>query len=222
MALTKVDMLLRDLTRTDAPFGGKFIFLGGDFRQVLPAMQRARREQIVNNNLKKSPIWNLFEQFRLVTNMRANKDQDYGEFADWLLRIGDGQELTNEDDNITPPQQVLLQSNTLPYLINFTYTQGPNGDPVYMAKRCCLTPKNISSHVINNLVLDRLPGSKRTYLSVDIVITENQYISATVTTEFINSMTPSGMPLHKLDLKVCATVMLLRNVNPKKGLCNGI
>ena len=90
-----------------------------------------------------------------------------------------------------------------------------------MAKRCCLTPKNINSHVINDLVLDRLPGNKRTYLSVDSVVTDDQHIRATVTTEFLNSMTPSGMPLHKLDLKVGATVILLRNLNPKKGLCNG-
>eukprot|EP00795_Rhopilema_esculentum_P010069 gene10069-biopygen12727 len=29
------------------------------------------------------------------------------------------------------------------------------------------------------------------------------------------------MPLHKLELKVGATIILLRNLNPKKGLCNG-
>ena len=141
MALKKVDILLRDLTRIDAPFGGKFFFLGGDFRQVLPVIQRASREQVVNSSLKKSPLWNLFQQFRLVTNMRANQDENYREFADWLLRIGDGREPIDEDENITLPHQVLLQSNDLSDLIDFTYPQGPNGDPLYMAKRCCLTPK---------------------------------------------------------------------------------
>ena len=200
MALKKVDILLRDLTRIDAPFGGKFFFLGGDFRQVLPVIQRASREQVVNSSLKKSPLWNLFQQFRLVTNMRANQDENYREFADWLLRIGDGREPIDEDENITLPHQVLLQSNDLSDLIDFTYPQGPNGDPLYMAKRCCLTPKNIYSHIINDLVLDRLPGNKRTYLSVDSVVTDDQHIRAAVTIEFLNSMTPSGMPLHKLDL----------------------
>eukprot|EP00112_Aurelia_sp_Birch-Aquarium-sp1_P020718 Seg540.7 transcript_id=Seg540.7/GoldUCD/mRNA.D3Y31 product="ATP-dependent DNA helicase PIF1" protein_id=Seg540.7/GoldUCD/D3Y31 len=221
LALKKVDMLLRDLTRIDAPFGGKFMFLGGDFRQVLPVMQRASREQIVNSSLKKSPLWHLFHQFRLLINMRANQDENYREFADWLLRIGDAREPMDEDEKITLPHQVLLESNTLPDLIDFTYPQGPNGDPVYMSKRCCLTPKNINSHVINDLVLERLPGNKRTYLSVDSVVTDDQHINEVVTIEFLNSMTPSGMPLHKLDLKVGATVILLRNLNPKKGLCNG-
>ena len=108
MALKTVDMLLRDLTRIDAPFGGKFMFLGGDFPQMLPVIQKATREQIVNGSLKKSPLWNLFQQFHLVTNMRANQDENYREFADWLLRIGNGREPTDDDENITLPQQVLV------------------------------------------------------------------------------------------------------------------
>ena len=37
-ALNVVDKLLRDLTGVDAPFGGKLLVLGGDFRQVLPVL----------------------------------------------------------------------------------------------------------------------------------------------------------------------------------------
>ena len=48
-ALKSVDVLLRDITQVNRPFGGKFMFLGGDFRQVLPVAPRAGREQLFAN-----------------------------------------------------------------------------------------------------------------------------------------------------------------------------
>uniref|UniRef100_A0A0L8GR46 DNA helicase Pif1-like 2B domain-containing protein n=1 Tax=Octopus bimaculoides TaxID=37653 RepID=A0A0L8GR46_OCTBM len=39
--------------------------------------------------------------------------------------------------------------------------------------------------------------------------------------EFINSLTPSGIPPHRLNLKVGAIVMLLRDLSISQGLCNG-
>ncbi|CAN1250925.1 ATP-dependent DNA helicase PIF1 [Linum perenne] len=39
--------------------------------------------------------------------------------------------------------------------------------------------------------------------------------------EFLNALTFNGMPEHQLRLKPYAIVMLLRNLNPSAGLCNG-
>ena len=39
--------------------------------------------------------------------------------------------------------------------------------------------------------------------------------------ELLHSLTPSGMPRHKIVLKVGAVVMLLRNVDKARGLTNG-
>ena len=39
--------------------------------------------------------------------------------------------------------------------------------------------------------------------------------------EFINSMTPDGLPPNKLPLKVGAIISLLRNMNSVEDLCNG-
>ena len=40
-------------------------------------------------------------------------------------------------------------------------------------------------------------------------------------TEFLNSLNVQGFPLHKLELKLNASVMLLRNLGINSGLCNG-
>ena len=39
--------------------------------------------------------------------------------------------------------------------------------------------------------------------------------------EFLNSSTPGGMPPHRLNLKVGAVIILLRNLDSTRGPCNG-
>ena len=39
--------------------------------------------------------------------------------------------------------------------------------------------------------------------------------------EFLNGITPSGLPTHKLTLKIGVPVILLRNIDQMNRLCNG-
>ena len=39
--------------------------------------------------------------------------------------------------------------------------------------------------------------------------------------DFLNSLNPKGLPPHKLVLKEGCPIILLRNLNPAEGLCNG-
>ena len=75
---------------------------------------------------------------------------------------------------------------------------------------------------MNEEVLQRLPGKEIMYTSVDDVECEDGDDVINYSKEFLNSLTPSGMPPHKLKLKIGAIVMLLRNLDVKQGLCNGI
>ena len=205
-ALKSVDVLLRDITQVNRPFGGKFIFLGGDFRQVLPVVPRAGREQTVRQCIINSHLWHHFHQFKLVTNMRAAQDQTYTQFSEWLLRIGTGEEPHDANDQVTLPREIMTDSRE--EMINFVYppTQPGNADvmqdPVYMSERCCLTPLNENSHEINDLILHQLHGPVHTYLSTDRVVTDNPEEAAAYAIEFLNAQTPSGLPKHKVELKV--------------------
>nr|CAI5856727.1 unnamed protein product [Callosobruchus analis] len=74
---------------------------------------------------------------------------------------------------------------------------------------------------MNDHILGLLDGDYTTYLSDDSVETEGDGERLNFTIEFFNSINPSGMPQHRLRLKIGTVVMLLRDLNTKKGLCNG-
>ena len=69
-----------------------------------------------------------------------------------------------------------------------------------------------------------VPGEEKVYLSYDSPIKCNlngDHIDDVHTPEFLNTVTASGLPNHKLRLKVGVSVMSLRNMNTRYGLCNG-
>lgn len=61
----------------------------------------------------------------------------------------------------------------------------------------------------------------RHYLSADSVVSEDGGEEFEVTLDYLNSLTPDGLPPHRISLKVGAVVILLRNICPSEGLCNG-
>ena len=127
------------------------------FRQVLPVVPRAGREQTVRKCIINSHLWHHFHQFQLVTNMRAARDDTYREVSEWLLRSGTGDEAHDANDHVTLPDKIMTES--LQEMINFVYPPTQPGDadlmqdPTYMSERCCLTPLNENSHEINDLIL---------------------------------------------------------------------
>ena len=108
-ALHAIDRLLRDIMRSDVPFGGKLILFGGDFRQVLPVVVRGTATKILAQCLKRSPLWKHFHVFRLTENMRARPEER--DFARWLLQLrnGDLQSQSTFDDGMIdiPPECVI-------------------------------------------------------------------------------------------------------------------
>nr|XP_043633509.1 uncharacterized protein LOC122604703 [Erigeron canadensis] len=97
-----LDRTLRDINSltsshlANKPFGGKVILFGGDFRQVLPVIQKGTRSEIVNASLNSSYIWRHCTVLRLTVNMRLqfgcpqHSLDEVKQFADWILKIGEG------------------------------------------------------------------------------------------------------------------------------------
>ncbi|WZY93306.1 hypothetical protein YC2023_065635 [Brassica napus] len=86
-----------------------------------------------------------------------------------------------------------------------------------------LSPRNEDVDKINECMLSQIKGEERSYLSSDSIDTfDTSKIGDMVyTQEYLNSIKISGLPNHDLKLKIGAPIMLLRNIDPKGGLCNG-
>ncbi|KEH21931.1 PIF1-like helicase [Medicago truncatula] len=155
--------------RTDVPFGGKVVVLGGDFRQILLVIPKGTRQEVVLT---------LSTNMCLLHGSSSSDIQERKQFSEWVLG-GDGSvvDANDEDSDLNIPYDLLIQSS-----------------------------------------------EEKTYLSCDSPLSTNSMASRPDdihTPEFLNTINASGIPNHKLKLKVGVLIMLLRNLDPTTVLCNG-
>lgn len=217
--LEALDRTLKDLRGNSLIMGGITMVLSGDFRQTLPIIQRGTRADEINACIKTSYLWPQVKRLSLHTNMRVlNGDPNAGEFALQLLQVGNGNIEQNSHGEIELPFGKFLQTqNELIYEV-FPNIEVNYSHRIWLSERAILAPKNTAVRDINLKILDMIPGEPRIYKSIDTVNVEEQVVNYPV--EFLNSLEPSGIPSHKLLLKLGAPIMLLRNLDPPK-LCNG-
>jgi len=238
-----LDKTLKDILSFDDPdnsktlFGGKVVVFGGDFRQILPVVQNGSRHDVVNASLSSSYIWQsckilkLTKNMRLTTGIHTTNIEKTDTFAKWLLDVGEGK---FSDDNegeqlIDIPDELLITNSFDPLndLIEYVYPsilQNFN-DPVYFQERAILAPRNVHVQEVNDRLLSLFPGDEYEYLSSDSICNSEDvqqgFNEDMYSPDVLNGLKVSGLPNHRLALKVGVPVMLLRNIDQKKGLCNG-
>ncbi|XP_062118748.1 uncharacterized protein LOC133832419 [Humulus lupulus] len=216
-----LEKMLRDITDVDVTFGGKVVILGGDFRQVLPVVRKGTREEQVRSSLVYSYLWPSLTKFQLIENMRARLDPA---FSDYVLKVGNGMPPNTVNEMIKIPTCMLIpyvdDKFSLDRLIEdvFHNIHDFSQNISSMMKRAILTPKNDFVDEINTLLIHRFPGEEQRYYSFDETTDSSEQ---SVMEDFLNNLTPNGLPPHELLLKKNCPIMLLRNINPSEGLCNG-
>jgi ATP-dependent DNA helicase PIF1 len=108
-----LDRTLRDImlsTNNEAAakqFGGITVVLGGDFRQTLPIIPKAKKPQILDALITRSKLWSKCKVLQLTENMRLRSPKlsesrriELDKFARWLLSVGDGRVLGSEPTDL--------------------------------------------------------------------------------------------------------------------------
>jgi hypothetical protein len=223
-----VDRSFRDIRGCqDKVLGGLTVVFGGDWKQILPVIVKGSRPQIVGACLQRSQqLWSSIKVLKLTKNMRLNT-QNIAErdFAKWQLEVGHGKH-TDPTGSITLPDHFKCPENNISSLIQTIYPgidQLPLQPDHYFAQRTILTSRNDDVDDINEALLAQFPGQEREFLSADSIKNDgaNDEGDLLYPVEYLNSINCSGLPLSKLKLKVGCPVMVLRNLNPGEGVCNG-
>ncbi|KAG4053797.1 hypothetical protein PC123_g11065 [Phytophthora cactorum] len=235
----------------DEPFGGKVFVLSGDFRQILPVVVRGTPAQTIDACPKSSTLWPKFQQLHLRENMRMMSAQnestatELAEFSELLLQVGEGRHEINPalgPEGIKIPKDMLIENPVeelsddgededirpgaiprgLTRMVDEMYADINNpeiANDEYFANRTILTTTNAVVQRINEAVAQWLEGVSQEYLSTDSV-EEDEEVNF-FGQEVLHTVNINGIPPHKLMLKKGAPIMMMRNLNPDLGLCNG-
>ncbi|RCV11375.1 hypothetical protein SETIT_2G180800v2 [Setaria italica] len=184
--------------------------------------QSGSRAQIVDASLRRSYLWESMHHLKLMRNMRTQSDPW---FAEYLLRIGGGTEEVNGDGDVCLPDDICVpysgdSEKDFDRLIEciFPNLNANMTNKDYITSRAILSTRNDWVDNINIKMIGMFQGREMVYHSFDSAIDDphNYYPS-----EFLNTLTPNGLPPHLLKLKIGCPIILLRNIDPANGLCNG-
>jgi hypothetical protein len=221
LGLEAVDRSLQFIRDNDAVMGGCLVLLAGDFRQILPVITRGTPADEIRACLRQSTLWPGVRILKLSTNMRVvtQGDTSAGEFAETLLKIGEGRlPLDDKGEMVIPCGNIVKDLSQLKLRVYGDLAQHFN-DHAWLCERAILCPRNDMVDAFNTKLLGELQGTGKPYFAIDRCLNEDNE-GVLYPTEFLNSLQPTGAPSFRLILKVGAPVILLRNLDAPR-LCNG-
>lgn len=166
---------------------------------------------------------------RVQQTSDVQQAQQLREFCEYLLRIGDGREqlpgvsaTNNESFLVGLPRECCQRMGNMQDVVNAAFpelaTRFMNAD--YVLSSAILAAYNEDVGLLNEKAGEMFPGNARVYLSEDSIV-DSEELEAVHPPEYLHTINLPNFPPHRLSLKRHQPIMLLRNINPSKGLCNG-
>ncbi|CAN0837902.1 ATP-dependent DNA helicase PIF1 [Linum grandiflorum] len=199
LSFEAVDRTICDLMNTPQsgpgykPFGGKIVLLGGDFRQTLPVVPNGLRGDNLSACLTRSYLWSHCKLLRLHTNMRLNTS------------IANATALF---EGMPFPEWILaLGDGKIP---SITHPDYPRSDWIKIPHSFIIPQSaNPITSLVNRVYPDLITSYKNiSYLRSRAIVAPTNH-EVTLINDYILTQLPYII------------VMLLRNLNPAAGLCNG-
>ncbi|OWY95856.1 LOW QUALITY PROTEIN: Helitron helicase [Phytophthora megakarya] len=206
-----VDRVVRDIMKNERNYPGSAADRA-NFSEFLLQIGEA-----VNEDIDEGDICLPHDMYAFRSHWR---DHDHNP-RDLELMVHD---VAPDSDNVPPEVDDAdddRQTRNVNALIDAVYP-GINTDELpneYFDERTILAPTNANVRRINEMVAARLTGETKEYLSTDSL--EGVADSNLFEQEFLNSLNFSGIPPHKIVLKVGAPIIMICNLNNDTGLCNG-
>ncbi|XP_057760382.1 uncharacterized protein LOC130980750 [Arachis stenosperma] len=151
-------------------------------------------------------------------------------FSYWILQVGEGKCGTRIEDRVfVKIASELLIPITNDPIIDIIIVIYPNlsenlNNSTYFQDSAILAATIEIIEEINDHIVNLLPGEMKEYLSSNCICGTDANVDIDlnwINVEFLNQIKCSRLPNHSLKLKVGALVILLRNIDPAGGLCNG-
>ncbi|XP_060519145.1 uncharacterized protein LOC132697608 [Cylas formicarius] len=211
-----------------------------------PAGMASVFESIVSH-----PAWSTFQLCTLTENMRVHPQEvEWSNFirrvGDGERIVSDNAREPISDNCLFVPSKLIVKSRE--QLVDFVYGDvfesmlalpGTNERFLELAERLALRsilcPVNSEVEELNEIISKIFPdpsGSERVFLATNSYDRQSNEdgaddheianpLATEVTSEIIESLDLSGLPPHRLTLKIGSVVVLLVNLNVRRGFCNG-
>jgi hypothetical protein len=218
-SVESVDRLLKGLRQNSKSMGGVTTLLTGDFRQTAPVVRFGAEGDAIGSSVINSKLWKDVKRLCLTKPQRQKLDP---EFADYLLRVGNGTEPEVCQGGLNGmiaslPRMKLASS--ISDLIIMVY--GQVTDTVGMSRRAILATSNTCMEEINDAVLTRIQGDLHQLNSVNWVELEEGDKYRQYPPEALSGINVPGVPRGVLKLKIGAVIVFVRNCNFGTGIVNG-